>query len=114
RAQGAPPLVAGEQFNQCSVIETPVIGDDRQIEQPAVFTGEIEIEHAGQLAVLTPQDVVTKEVGVDDAAWQDGEILGRLKGQFVAEQGALGGQQQGQQGLAGGLSPGGPAGIGQG
>jgi len=70
RRQRTRCAVAGEQRREVPGIGTPVVGDHRHVEQQVVGAGEIEIKHAGKLSVGQPQDIVAKQVGVDDAARQ--------------------------------------------
>ncbi len=113
RRQRPQRLVAGEQRAQMVVVRAPVVGGDRQVEQQAVLAGEIEIEHARERPVRQPEDVVAKEVGMDDAARQAGVIAGGLEIELGEQSTALVGGKLRRQRAPGRFAPGGAAGIRQ-
>jgi len=89
-------------------VDAPVIDRNRQVEQPLVVAGEVEVEEAAEAAALLEQHVVAEQVAVAGAARQRGEVgaveEGGLVGDFLLQQLALAAVEEGHD-LAFGLLP---------
>ena len=105
RRQAFACAVTGNQGSELAIVGAPVVGRHRQIEEHAVCAGEVEVEHPGQLSGVLPQDVVAKQVSMNDPARQARIVLRGLKIELREESTALVARQLRGQCVPGTLTP---------